>query len=256
MSESYVFGDSEPAVERLAMLARIFEPSTRSFLECCAPKRPSLALDLGCGPGWTTELLGEAVSPGRLVGIDISESFVVLARARMGSRADFVCADATRTPFAAGRPDLVFARLLLSHLPAFERVVESWTAALARGGVLLVEEVDRIDTGQRTFERYLALVEALMSASGGNLYLGPLLGALRGDAAPALSDLAQVSPATGDVALMFRLNLRAMRRQERLAGLAGPLELDRLDEELTGLTGSAAAGEIIWTLRQLVFTAP
>jgi len=50
---AYSFGDSEIAAERLALLARVFDPALRAFLERVAPRHPRLALDLGCGPDHT-----------------------------------------------------------------------------------------------------------------------------------------------------------------------------------------------------------
>jgi hypothetical protein len=62
-----------------------------------------------------------------------------------------------------------------------------------------------------------------------------------------------VTPPTSEAAKMFRLNLRAMRAEDRLAGIASSGELDRLERELDELTTSKAEGEIVWTLRQTVF---
>jgi len=53
---------------------------------------------------------------------------------------------------------------------------------------------------------------------------------------------------------MGLFNLRVMRRAGRLDGLASPTELDRLERELGELTQSTAGGEIVWSLRQTVFS--
>ncbi|HEY5479688.1 MAG TPA: class I SAM-dependent methyltransferase, partial [Gaiellaceae bacterium] len=87
---AYSFGDSELAAERLALVARVFEPAMRKFLERAAPRRPQLALDLGCGPGHTTETVAALTCPERTVGLDVSEQFLEHARKRAGSRIEFV----------------------------------------------------------------------------------------------------------------------------------------------------------------------
>ena len=59
---------------------------------------------------------------------------------------------------------------------------------------------------------------------------------------------------TGEVATMFRLNLRAMRADGRLEGFASATELDVIGRELDELARSKAEGEIVWYLRQTVFS--
>jgi len=79
----YAFGDSALAARRLALLAEVFEPTSRSFLahvgaQLAGPP-PQLAVDLGCGPGHTTRLLCSVLRPGHVLGLDQSASFVALA---------------------------------------------------------------------------------------------------------------------------------------------------------------------------------
>ncbi|MGA9761011.1 MAG: class I SAM-dependent methyltransferase [Gaiellaceae bacterium] len=252
----YSLGDSDIAAERLALVARIFDPTTCAFLQRLAPRQPRLALDLGCGPGHTTELVAEIVEPERIVGLDSSESFLAHAHGRVDSRIELVCHDVRSVPFPARPADLIFARLLLSHLPEPEEQVARWVGELAPGGVLLSDEVERIESRLEQFARYLALTERRIAASGGELYLGPRLDALREGAGfrQRSSDLVRVAPPTGEVAAMFRLNLRAMRADGRLEGFAGPGELDVIGRALDELARSKAEGEIVWYLRQTVFS--
>jgi trans-aconitate 2-methyltransferase len=185
------------------------------------------------------------------------QSFLGQAREWVGASLEFIHHDVRLTPFPARPAELIFARLLLSHLPGPEELVARWVGELASGGVFLSDEVERIETDLEQFARYLALVETRMRVSGGELYLGPRLDALRDGAGfrQLSSETPSVRPATADAAGMFRLNLRAMRSGGRLSGLATPAELDRLGEELDELTRSNAVDEIVWTLRQTVFTA-
>lgn len=74
---SYTFGDNEEASRRLRRLADLYEPETRALLELafdgCEACTPRLAVDLGCGPGWSTQLLAAVLKPQRTVGLDSSE---------------------------------------------------------------------------------------------------------------------------------------------------------------------------------------
>ena len=57
-------------------MARDFEPVSRAFLLQAAPRGCARALDLGCGPGFTTRLLAELCAPHELIGLDASAAFV------------------------------------------------------------------------------------------------------------------------------------------------------------------------------------
>lgn len=251
----YNLGDSDLAAERLALVARVFEPAMRAFLERSAPRHPRLALDLGCGPGHTTEIVAEVAEAERTIGLDISEKFLAQARGRTGERLEFIRHDVTTVPFPIRPADLIFARLLVSHLPGPERQVARWAGELAPGGALLCDEVERIESRLEPFSRYMALVEARFRASGGDLYVGSRLDAVRAGNGfrRRSSDLVRVAPLTADAAAMARLNLHVMRSAGRLEGFATPAELDQIECGLDELRESGASGEIVWTLRQIVF---
>lgn len=80
-SSSYSFRDTDRAGQRLLLVAKVFKTEMRKFLSSSAPKRPKLAVDLGCGPGHTTCLLGEVAQRKILIGVDISERFLQIVRA-------------------------------------------------------------------------------------------------------------------------------------------------------------------------------
>jgi SAM-dependent methyltransferase len=68
-------------------------------------------LDVGCGTGGTTAELARAVGPsGHVLGVDISEPLVGVARAQKLGNATFEVGDVTTFPFQAGSVDLVFSR--------------------------------------------------------------------------------------------------------------------------------------------------
>src|SRR4051794_4826414 len=170
--DDYRYGHSPLAGDRLRLLASVFEPTTRAFLVRAAARPVGLAVDLGCGPGYTTALVQSALEPARTVGIEFSADFVARARLEHGG-ADlaFFEHDVTQVPFPVGPADLVFARYLLSHLPSPMAVVGRWLGQLRPGGRLLLEEAERIDTTSPTFERYLELTVAMLASHGTDMYI-------------------------------------------------------------------------------------
>ena len=91
----------------------------------------------------------------RTVGLDRSVAFIATASADQTPGVSFVAYDVTRTPFPIGPADLVFARLLLAHLPDPTDFVDEWLSTLAVGGRLLLDDVESVDTDDRVMQTYL-----------------------------------------------------------------------------------------------------
>lgn len=94
---------------------RIFAAVTDAALAAAAPKPGDSVLDIGCGTGTTLLRLAEAVGPdGRVLGVDISEQQVALARQRIASAgatlARVVLDDAATHDFPPAAFDLAFSR--------------------------------------------------------------------------------------------------------------------------------------------------
>ena len=114
----YTYGEGDSAADRLALVAELSEGATASFLAEAVGFRPRLALDLGCGLGHTTRLIAEVLRPDRVVGVERSANFLSKARATVREGISFVEHDVTRMPLPhGGEVDLIYARMLLSHLP-------------------------------------------------------------------------------------------------------------------------------------------
>jgi trans-aconitate 2-methyltransferase len=228
-----VFGDNTAAAQRLALVATVFGPTTRAFIARAPPRAPRLALDLGCGPGYTTRLLAETTAAARTVGLDRSRAFLKRARAHALDGVDFAEHDVTAVPFPPGPAEVIFARYILSHLPDPEALVAKWCAQLSPGGVLLVEEVETIETAEPAFRAYLNTMAERMRAHGGELEIGSRLAKIA-DA----SEVVSLRPRNADAVGMFLRNLQAQ-------GDAGPLH-----EALLRIDGQAHSIE--WRLRQAI----
>src|SRR5918998_5844153 len=147
-SSIYSVGETELAAERLRVVSEVFDPTSEAFVSETVRNRPRLALDLGCGPGFTTWLLSRIARPERTVGVDRSEAFLSRARASSAAGEEYVAVDVTVAPLqiAGERPDLIYARFLASHLREPEQAISGWAKELEAGGLLLVEEVNGIST--------------------------------------------------------------------------------------------------------------
>jgi SAM-dependent methyltransferase len=252
----YTFGDTDVAARRLALMASVFDSASREFLaEDVGPVRPPLALDLGCGPGHTTLLLAESTGARRTVGLDTSDAFLARARADAPAGLEFIRHDATVVPFPTGPADVVYARLLLAHLPDPERLVERWVTQLGPGGLLALDEVDWIDAGRPVLDRYEEIVVALVASQGGAMYAGPIIDRIDGgDGWRRRSTRRCAYPvAVADAAAMYALNLTTWRGNDFVQEHYSSRELDELQIDLLALARTTGTETITWGLRQVVF---
>jgi SAM-dependent methyltransferase len=250
----YLFGNSDTAARRLDLLARVYQESTRVFLARAAgSKRFHLALDLGCGPGFTTHLIASTLRCDRVTGLDSSASFIKLARAAAAERISFLQHDVTVTPFPNGCANLIFSRFLLTHLPDPAGKVARWATQLERDGLLLLEETEAIHTVHPAFARYLTIVEALLASQSNRLYAGPLVAGLDspGGLKLAFSELRSLHVRNSDAARMFALNLNIWKGSEFVRTNYSRDSMRELEQALTEIaTRESSAQEIEWEMRQ------
>ncbi|MBV8692166.1 MAG: class I SAM-dependent methyltransferase [Actinobacteria bacterium] len=256
---SYTFGDSDLAAERLALVAEVFDAPSRRFLgeaRAALTESPSLAVDLGCGPGRTTRLVAELTGAARTVGIDASASFLAEAtRLSGGDGIEFVEHDVTSVPFPVGPADLVYCRLLLAHLPEPAAIVDRWMTQVRPGGVLAVDEVEFIDTPHPVLARYEELVVALVASRGALMYAGPVIDAMpdgdgwQREATTLIEHLVPVALA----ARMYGMNFRTWRDDPAITANCSQEDLDQLAADLAELAAPEAHGgdpPVRWGLRQ------
>ena len=252
----YAFGDSDVAGDRLAVVARVFVRPTRAFLERVGSDAPDLAVDLGCGPGYTTRLLAETLNPSRTVGLDLSSGFVERAAPEAPSGVSFRLHDLTKVPFPVGPADLLFCRYLLCHLEEPFGAMGRWATQIHPGGRLLVEETDSIATDVDVFARYIALQEETLRSQSNELFIGPRL---EGEAPPAglskrASDLVEHRVPTRDVATMFAMNFVTWSRHPFVKKKLGAEEIRSMQNELDRLRAAAGSGgSNVWQLRQVAY---
>lgn len=122
---------TRPAAELLARVPSVGGASRATF-----------AVDLGCGPGNSTELLVRRFPQARVLGVDNSASMLVSARERLPGT-EFTEADiAAWTPAAGQAPDLLFANAALQWVPDHAELLPRLFGLLAPGGVLAIQMPD------------------------------------------------------------------------------------------------------------------
>lgn len=97
-------------LERLDLMLEAFG---RAAIETAKARPGEHIIDIGCGSGTSSFALADQTgAAGHVLGVDISEQLVEIARATTpaGAAIEFRCADAATAPLPAGRFDLLFSR--------------------------------------------------------------------------------------------------------------------------------------------------
>ena len=152
MTGEYTIAGGLADARRLARQARVMETATMAFLARAGLATGAASLDVGCGDGQVTIAMARrAGQRGLAVGMDVDAGALAIAQAaaaRVGVRAWFVRADAAHLG-AAGAFDLVYARLLLSHLIDPCAALRAMRAAARPGGTVAVEDLNPWHLAQR-----------------------------------------------------------------------------------------------------------
>jgi SAM-dependent methyltransferase len=255
---SYTFGDNEQASHRLRLLSGLYEPETRALLELFRDsgesRAPQLAIDLGCGPGWSTQLLAAVLQPRRTVGLDSSKRYIAEARANH-PRLEFLLHDILQMPFPVHAPDLFLCRFLLTHLPAPRAALQAWADVAAPHALLLIHETESIESPHPAMHRYYELLAEMQRHYGQTLYVGASLDASFAETAWRVRQsrtLLLEKPAR-EMAQLHLPNLRTWGRNEFAAQAFDRRELDELEADLDSIaSGTSEAGTVRNLARQIV----
>jgi trans-aconitate 2-methyltransferase len=129
----------------------------RDLLAAVTAADASIAVDLGCGPGNSTEMLAGRFPNARISGIDSSRDMIAAARKRLPA-VDFEVAeiDAWVKASAEQRFDIVLANAVLHWVPDHARLFPALSSRLAAGGVLAVQMPDNLGEPAQLLMREIA----------------------------------------------------------------------------------------------------
>ena len=105
--------------------------------------RVDVAIDVGCGPGNSTELLVERFGAGAVSGFDTSEAMLADARKRLPGTHLFRADVTAWVPDT--RPDLIYSNAVLQWVADHPRLIPHLFGLLRPGGALAVQMPDNLD---------------------------------------------------------------------------------------------------------------
>ena len=145
--DHYFLGHSSAEQRRLQQQAQELAADSIWLFDQVRLSPGSRVVEIGCGPQGCLEILFDRVGQGgSVVGVEVSEEAVALARAFVSHRqmgnVEVRHADAKATGLPRNTFDLATGRLVLVNVPEPEAIVAEMAALVRPGGVVALHEAD------------------------------------------------------------------------------------------------------------------
>ena len=146
---SYALGYTESEFRRLELQSRLLRGLTEDLFRRAGISNGMRVLDIGCGVGDVSLLLGELVGhTGAVIGVDRSADAVAVARQRAAAAGfdhlRFECAELDALELDAfsmqDKFDAITGRLILAYMPDPAALLRSLRAHLRPGGIVVFQE--------------------------------------------------------------------------------------------------------------------
>jgi trans-aconitate 2-methyltransferase len=254
---SYTFGDNHEASGRLCRLAEVYEQETRSLLTSAGAVvggRVELAVDLGCGPGWSTQVIEVTLNPLRTVGADASERFVAEARSNH-PQLEFFRHDVLMSPFPVQNPDFLFCRFLLTHFRSPRAALQCWARVSKPNAILAILETESLYSRHPALSRYYEMVAQMQGHYGQQLNIGASLHeVLEGtDWTVVQSESVTLEKSSTEMAQLHLANIRTWGKSDFAIAAFDRGELHQLEQDLALIaSGAEAAGMVCNVARRLI----
>jgi ubiquinone/menaquinone biosynthesis C-methylase UbiE len=216
LSEHYILATGGKDVKRLRLLHEVYGPGTEALFHRVGLRDGQRVVEIGCGSGNIACWVAQQVAPsGSVVAIDVASDQIEQARRQAQRRnlrnIEFHVADAYSPRLPEGFFDLVYCRLVLSHLTRPAAALTAMRSLARPGGLVVCEEIDIgcwcCDPPATAMTRFFALNGALGERLGENFCLGASLHRM----------FREVGFSRPEVGANFTLALRG--EQKRLLGM-------------------------------------
>ena len=151
MNKAFIDESEEECQDRKQRIARSFSRSASSYdmnagmqrdaadhlLGDIKKSQAKTVLDLGCGTGYCTSILNQALPEANIICMDIAEGMLHQSRSRLDEAQNtFICGDAEALPFAKDSLDLVVSSLTIQWCENLSILFNDIFRALRPGGKL------------------------------------------------------------------------------------------------------------------------
>src|SRR5262245_44785064 len=246
LAEHYILATGGKDVKRLRLLHEVYGPGTEALFHRVGLREGLRVVEIGCGSGNIACWVAQQVGPsGSVIGIDVSPQQIEVARKQAQRRdlrnIDFHVADAYAPRLPEGSFDLVYCRLVLSHLTRPAAALAAMRSLTRPGGLVVCEEIDigcwLCDPPATAMTRFFALNGALGERLGEDFCLGASLHRLFREVGFARPEVGTnfVLALRGEQKRMLGMTFAEFAPELVREGLASQEEIDRVAADLITL---------------------
>lgn len=180
----YVLGNRDSEIARLEIQANLFEPLTKQILLNAGLKKGMNCIDIGCGSGSVTRLMGKMVGEtGRVVGVDVDDRYLQYCSSSSSSiseqNIEFIHDDICKSRLVGKqRFDIVYSRFTFHHLSDRREAVRSMKRLAKKDGTVIVQDLDHAPGSwlsypeNKVFDTLRKVYVALIKKGGGDPLAG------------------------------------------------------------------------------------
>jgi trans-aconitate methyltransferase len=249
----YTFGTDDAGINRLGNMAAFWNPLASRFIQQHWDSQPChSAVDLGCGPGFTTDMLAHTVPCDKVYGLDTSDHFLKAAATRFPAYT-FIHHNLTQIPLPV-QADVMYVRFVLSHLGDAVQIVNGWLTGLNPNGMLFIEETETVETEVEVFQQYLTTNAEMIADQGANLWVGATLAQGTYEAEVVSSICERVQVVNAQAATWFLPNIQTVwQTNAYVQAHLSPSEYQRIAAEVERIKESGDDRlQNTWRMRRLV----
>ena len=134
-------------------------------------------------------------------------------------------------------------------------MVEKWLTQLNADGLLILEELNQIQTSERLFPKYLNLLERSLAVQDKTMFIGATIASSEFDAARIkMNRVRKVEVSARNAAEMFSMNMHTLQKSATVRALYCDQEIGRFIADLTHVADEeeTTMEPVDWKLRQIV----
>lgn len=248
----YTYGTSNTAADRLYEISKLFNPLALDLIQKYNQDHLSLGVDIGCGPGFTTQMLAQALNSNQIYGLDNSDNFLALAQAQFPLY-HFIKHDITKFPFPIA-PEIAYARFELSHLANPGALINQWANQLKTNGLLFIDEMEDVHTETPVFQKYLALNKAMIADQGADLYVGEIIASEKYDFKVLCNESRKIPVPEWQAATWFYPNTVSVWKDDGfMKTKITEKEREEISAKILGIKEAQEnSGNTFWIMRRIV----
>ncbi|MCL6591739.1 MAG: class I SAM-dependent methyltransferase [Firmicutes bacterium] len=248
----YTYGTSNTAADRLYEISKFFNPLALDLIQKYNSNHLSLGVDIGCGPGFTTQMLARALNSNQIYGLDISDNFLALAQAQF-PQYHFLKHDITKVPFPISA-EVAYARFVLSHLANPGALINQWANQLQNNGLLIIDEMEDVQTQTPVFQKYLGLNKAMVANQGAELYVGEIIASGKYDFQVLCNESSKIPVPEWQAAAWFYPNTISIWKDDGfIKTLITEKEREEISAKILEIKESGEnTGNTFWIMRRIV----